>query len=190
MKYLTLIFSLILLSGCAAQMDAFAGLGVLEEEVSTFDGKRIVSVSPTWVAGDGPLYAASTKVGAIWKESSSDEVLIILKYDGATGYSSDVYKSYESLSVNIDGNIKTFKTAGITEHTSSNYNTVSRSIYTESTAIVPMPLEYLKAMVEGEKVTLRFNSTHRYEDGIFSRETGTMDQQMAKARIVEFLKLI
>jgi hypothetical protein len=190
MKTISLILTIIALSGCAAQMDAFAGLGVIKEEVSSFDNKRIISVSPTWVASDGPLYAASTKVGAIWKESSPDEVLIILKHDGSTGYSSDVYKSYESLSVNIDGNIKTFETAGTTEHTSSNYNTVSRSISTESTAIVPIPLEYLKAMVEGEKVMLRFNGTHRYEDGIFSKETGTMGQEMAKARIVEFLKLI
>ena len=190
MKYFYLIFALILLSGCAAQMDAFAGLGVIDEEVSTFDGKRVVSVSPTWVANDGPLSVASTKVGAIWKESSPNEVLIILKHDGSTGYSSDLYKSYESLSVNIDGNVKTFETTGTTEHSSSNYNTVSRSIYTESTAIVLMPLEYLKSMVEGDKVTLRFNGLHRYEDGIFSKETGTMDQQMAKARIVEFLKLI
>jgi len=189
MKALLSILFICTLAGCAAQMDAFAGLGVIKEEVSTFDNKRVVSVSPTWVASDGPLYAASTKVGAIWNESNPNEVLIILKHDGSTAHS-DVYKSYESLGVNIDGDIRTFKVSGTTEHNSSNYNTVSRSIYTESTATVSMPLEYLRKMVTGNTVTVRFNSTHRYEDGIFSKETGTMDQQMAKARIIEFLKQI
>ena len=64
-------------------------------------------------------------------------------------YSTDVYKSYDSLGANIDGDIRTFKVSGSTEHTSSNYNTVSRSIYTESTATVNMPLDYLRKMVTG-----------------------------------------
>lgn len=190
MKALLSILFIFTLAGCAAQMDAFAGLGVINEEVSTFDNKRVVSVSPTWVANDGTLGVASTKIGAIWNESNPNDVLIVLKHDGSTAYSTDVYKSYDSLGVNIDGDIRTFKVSGSTEHTSSNYNTVSRSIYTESTATVNMPLDYLRKMVTGNTVTVRFNSTHRYEDGIFSKETGTMDQQMAKARIIEFLKRI
>lgn len=190
MRILISILLVCSVSGCAAQMDAFAGLGVINEEVSTFDNKRVVSVSPTWVANDGSLGVASTKIGAIWNESNPNDVLIVLKHDGSTAYSTDVYKSYDSLGVNIDGEIRTFKVSGSTEHTSSNYNTVSRSIYTESTATVNMPLDYLRKMVTGNTVTVRFNSTHRYEDGIFSKETGTMDQQMAKARIIEFLEQI
>ena len=65
------------------QMDAFAGLGVINEEVSTFDNKRVVSVSPTWVASDGTLGVASTKIKPSGMSQNPNDVLIILKHDGS-----------------------------------------------------------------------------------------------------------
>ena len=189
MKLLLVAISIFLMSGCAAQMDAFSNLGVINEKVSTFDNKRIVEVSPTWVASDGAFYAASTKVGALWSEASPSRVLLILKYE-STVDSSNSYTTYESLSVNIDGTIRNFPVSGSTELESSGYNTVSNTIYTASTALVPIPLDYLRKMVEASDVQLRFNYLNRYEDGNFGKEEGQMGQQMAKARIIEFLKLI
>jgi len=169
--------------------DAFSGLGVISEKISTFDKKRVVEVTPTWVANDSSMGVASTKIGARWSESSPGFVTLILKND-STVNSSDAYKNYESISVNIDGDIKKFPVAGATELQSSDYNTVTNTIYTESTALVIIPLEYLRNMVEAKDVRLRFESIHRYDDGVFSRDTSDYGQKLAKARIIEFLKLI
>ena len=43
---------IVLIAGCtgmADSMDEFAGLGVITEEQSKFDGAIIVNVSPTWL---------------------------------------------------------------------------------------------------------------------------------------------
>lgn len=189
MKAFFIASAIFLISGCASQMDAFAGIGVIDEENSSFDNSRIVTLTPTWVAGGGDDYVTSTKVGARWSESNPEQVLLILEYSSSTN-SSDVYKSYESISVNINSEKRNFPASGSTELQSSTYNTVTNTIYTESTAVVPMPLEYLRKMVEAEDVRIRFNSSHRYEDGIFSQETSSFGQDMAKARILEFLNKI
>ncbi|RUO22429.1 hypothetical protein CWE08_04410 [Aliidiomarina iranensis] len=149
----------------------------------------MVQVTPTFVASDGKAYATSSKVGAIWSEAKPSEVLLVLEYSSSSS-SSDVYRTYESFSVNINGEISTFEVHGGTDLDSGSYNTVSKTIYTKSTAVVTISLDYLHRMVEAEDVRVRFTTNDGYEDGVFHENVSNYGQEMARARIAKFLDLI
>ena len=102
---------------------------------------------------------------------------------------SNFYTSYEGISVNIDGDIREFEASGSTIFDSSDYNTVTNTIYTSSTGVVIVPLDYLKRMVLADDVRIRVNMSDSYEDIIFSIDKkGTASYSRLKFK--EFLAAI
>jgi len=189
MKYLLCLFTAIILSGCASTMDSIAGIGVINESTSTFDGSRIISVSPSWVAGATDTDLTATKIGARWNSSTPEYVALLLSYSSSVNYG-DSYVSFSGLKINIGGSIKSFTVTGSTSHSSSNYNSVSNDIYTQSEAVVVIPMALLRDMLTAEDVRLRIEYLNEYEDVRFNFEESGYGQRLAKSYIAEMLSKI
>ena len=82
--FLTSIFALVVLSGCASMADSMnkmAGLGVVSTEKSTFDGSETVTVTPNWLyESEGTWSANSVKMGAHWSDAAPNYVALDLSY--------------------------------------------------------------------------------------------------------------
>lgn len=186
--------SVVVLTGCAGMadsMDEMAGLGVIKEEKSTFDGATIISVSPTWLTGDpDSLGANSIKLGAQWSSNAPEYVVLVMQYNSSTSGYGDAYLNIIGLNVNIDGKVESFKPETSTMLDNSSYNSVSQTIYTESTNNVIVPLDYLKKMIAAEDCRLRVHTGKGYEDSIFSIERTGGGARTAKITIGRFIDKI
>src|SRR5690348_10639229 len=114
MKHAFAVSIAILLTGCTGMADSMsrmAGLGVVEEEKSTFDGATIVKVSPAFLYREGAGFGSgvSTKLGAQWNSKTPDLVALVLA-NSSTSSSSNSYVSFSGLDINIDGVISEYKT--------------------------------------------------------------------------------
>lgn len=163
-----------LVHGCAGMADAMsglAGLGVISEEKSTFDGASIVRMSPAFLYREGATLGVPFKLGAQWSDKSPNHVALILSYssDIASGGGRS-YLNFEGLDINIDGKISNYNVGGPTSHESGTYNTVSRTIYTESRNSVVVPISVLQDMLSAKDCRLRIRSSRGYEDAQFSIE--------------------
>jgi hypothetical protein len=162
----------------ADSMDQSVGLGVISEDISTFDNSKTISVSPTWFAKDKDSWgAAFVKLGAAWTDKYPESVTLLLKHESSitTGTS---YLNINNFSVNLNGEITTFNTSSTTSHESSNYNSVSKDIYTES---------YLRQMVDSDNCRLRIDTSAGLVEGIFSMRRTAGGARTALASIKEFL---
>lgn len=87
------------LSGCAGMADSTsqsAGLGVITQEKSTFDGATIVNLTPTWLYAEGS-WGNKVKLGARWSSKAKESVALLLSYSSnASGYSA-TYMSLKGL---------------------------------------------------------------------------------------------
>ena len=184
---------LILLSGCTGMADSmskFSGLGVISEEKSTFDGATIVAVSPTWLYDPNGSWGNQVKLGARWSSSSPDYVALILAYSSDTSGYGATYMSLSGIDVNIDGNIQSFKSGKPTSLDSSGYNTISKTIYTESKNSVVIPYSVLEEMVSAKDCRVRIHTSKGYEDAQFSIERIPGGQGTAILSIREFMQRI
>ncbi len=183
-----IIFIALLGTGCMSTMDKMAGIGQIEVGRSSFDKGRVVTLSKSNNYTGNDWQFASTRFGAKWQESSPESVIIFLINESRTD-NSNFYTSYEGISVNIDGDIREFEASGSTIFDSSDYNTVTNTIYTSSTGVVIVPLDYLKRMVLADDVRIRVNMSDSYEDIIFSIDKkGTASYSRLKFK--EFLAAI
>lgn len=158
--------------GCTA-MTELAGVGVIEERTASFDNATVITLSPAFLYSEtaSKWTGFPYKLGARWTSSSPDSVAIVLAHSSNTsGSSSNIYTNFTGLGVNIDGKIVSYKTSGFTRHDSSAYNSISKTIYTESRNSVIVPLVVLKAMVAAKDCRLRFHSTDGYLDATLSAE--------------------
>lgn len=173
-KMLLMCLLALVLTGCAGMADVsskIGGIGTISEEKSTFDNATIVSMSPAFLYAEGEWLGLPVKLGARWSSNSRGYVALIMSYSSNTyGSSSNIYTNFSGLDVNIDGKITSYKTSGSTMHSDSGYNTVSRTIYTESKNSVIVPLTVLKAMLAAKDCRLRINTGDGYVDAQFSIE--------------------
>lgn len=188
MKYLSILFCVLSLSGCVSTLDNMAGLGQITESNDTFNNSRVVEVSPTWLSGETDRDFASSKMGARWNSARPDSLQLIFKFDGSLR-DSTTYLTYTDLIVKIDGETRSFRFS-TTNHNSTDYNEVSRDIYTESTARVTVPMSFAKAMLEADDVRMRLEYYSTYEDVVFHREVAGTGHILAKAKIKELLTRI
>jgi len=181
---------LLALSGCAGMADAtskMAGLGVVTLEKSTFDGATIVEVSPNWLYDPDGSWGNSAKLGARWSSNASEFVALVLSYSSnASGYGA-AYIGLSGIDINIDGDIKSFLSEKPTNLDSSGYNSVSRTIYTESKNTVVIPYSTLERMVSAKDCRLRIHTSKGYEDSRFSIERIPGGQGTAILSIREFM---
>lgn len=190
-KQLGVVLALcVLVSGCAGMADAtsrLAGIGVVEEEKSTFDGATIVTMSPAFLYREGAWLGVPIKLGARWSSKAPNHVAMIVSYSSSVSAGGTAYLNFSGLDVNIDGKISEYKTSGLTSHDSSGYNTVSRTIYTESQNAVVIPLVTLQEMLLAKDCRLRIHTSKGYEDVQFSIERIPGGQSTAILHLREFM---
>jgi|GEM_PF-1225938 len=180
------------LAGCAGMADLtsqMGGLGVVSEKVSTFDGATIVEVSPQFV--HDPKHTGfgfnAYKVGARWNSKVPDYVGLVMSFNSSTGGGGSVYTNLTGIDINLNGEQHSFTASGMTNHDDSGWNSVSKTIYTESQNTVVIPMALLKAMASSDDCRIRIHSTDGYEDALFSMERRPGGQGLAVLSIREFL---
>lgn len=173
------ITTLIALVGCADMASKMAGLGVVTEEKSTFDGATIVNVSPQWLYDPDGSFGNSVKLGARWSSKSPSHVALTLQSSG--------YMSLKSIDININGDIKSYNSGSSTMLDNSGFNTVSKTIYTESKNSIVIPYSVLNDMVSAQDCRLRIHTSKGYEDALFSIERMPGGQGTAILSIKEFM---
>ena len=182
------LFCLATLAACShAAIDQVAGLGVFSERKYDFDGAYEIAVTPARLAGGDGTGQAAIFMGARWKDSDPDTVQLELKYSGAVGGIAEAFSSNTEAYLNINlleiraenqplGEYK----AGLTDHDSSKYNTVTGSIYTDSTAFVAVPFAVFKQMLSASDCRIRIHTNEGYVDVLFSLESGDYGSILAK----------
>lgn len=187
------ILLLLALTGCAGMADAtakIAGLGVVTQENSTFDNATIVEVSPNWLYDPNGSWGNGVKLGARWTSKAPKFAALILSYSSNTSGSNAVYVGLKGIDINIDGDIKSFTSGQPTNLDSSAYNTVSKTIYTESKNAVVVPYSTLEKMVSAKDCRLRIHTSKGYEDAQFSVERIPGGQGTAILSFREFVSSI
>jgi len=187
----TVFTVLLALSGCASMDDSInkmIGIGVISEEKSTFDGATILVVSPSWLYESKKSWTANpVKLGARWSSTSPDFVVLDLSYDSSTSGGA-TYLNLSGIDINIDGTISSYSTNGSTLLDSSDYDTISKTIYTNSKNSVVIPLALLKSMTTANDCRIRIHTDKGYEDSIFSIERSDSGQGAALLSIKQFLE--
>jgi hypothetical protein len=72
-----------------------AGMGVVEDRVASFDGTRVISLSPTPVAGTDGTFSTCCHVGLSWSPSAPGAVTLRAELTAIAGI--------RSVSLNLDG---------------------------------------------------------------------------------------
>ena len=182
MKALAAALLCLTLTSCATMVDtadAFAHMGVVSEEVSTFDGATIVAVSPTW------LYNAETdtynayKLGGRWNSSQPDYVSLVIRFEA-----SGRYVVFEGVKLRI-GDTVVESRAGRT-HPESSYDAFIDNIDTTSTASVGITLDTLDRLLAAPDARIRIMSSSGYEDSTFAIDRTPHGQRTARAALKEF----
>lgn len=191
MRFLLIFVALFVISGCASMADSMsqmAGVGVISEKKSTFDGAYVIELSPAWLYDPQGGFGNNYKLGARWTDAVPESVAIILNFSSSAG--GNAYTSFSGIDINIDGAKYSFDTTTTTTLSGSDYNTVSNTIYTESENTVVIPLALLKQMTAATDCRLRIHSSDGYEDALFHLERMPGGQGLAKPRFVEFLNKV
>lgn len=184
------IASSLLVQGCAGMADAMnkaAGVGQISQEVSTFDNATIINLSPAHLYGGDGMMGNGFKLGARWNSNIPDSAVLVLSQSSSVSAGSGAYTNFSGISINIDGDQKRFNVSGPTDHTSSSYNTVSKTIYTQSTASVIVPLALVEKMVAAKDCRIRIHSGNGYEDSLFHVERIPGGQATAIIAFREYL---
>jgi hypothetical protein len=182
-----------LVTGCAGMADAtakFANVGVIEQEKSTFDGANLIKMTPAFLYREGATFGVPYKLGAQWNSKAPDQVALVLSHQSNISAGGSAFVAFNSLSINIDGSITTYRTTAPTSNDSSSYNTVTRTIYTASTNSVVLPLSELRKMLAARDCRIRIESSKGYEDAQFTIERIPGGQATAIVPLREFIAKI
>ena len=177
------------MSGCASTADMFdsmAGIGTISEKTATFDGSTILTLSPTFLTdNEGDIALNQYKLGARWTSSAPDYVALVMNYDSQVG--GNAYTTFDGLSIRIHDETLRFDTDDPTHLSSSSYNSVTNTIYTESESTVLVPRSLIEEMVKAEDVRIRIHSSDGYEDALFNLERSSAGQGLAVVYFRKFL---
>lgn len=193
MRKITLVLITALLASCAGMVDLtnkLAGIGTVSEDASSFDNTVTVRMAPAFLYEKGSLMGNRIKLGAVWNSGIPDQVGLIMSYSSDVAFSSKAYTNFDGLEININGDISSYEAAGLTSHDSSGYNSVTHTIYTESSNIAMVSMTTLNAMMEAEDVRIRIKTGDGYQDAHFSIERIPGGQTTAKYHMHEFLSKI
>ena len=79
LKAITTTALILALAGCGGFNKAgrqAAGMGVLTDTESAFDGKRLIELSPAPIGGTTGMFSSCCKAGLIWSPSIQDTVIL------------------------------------------------------------------------------------------------------------------
>lgn len=154
-----------LISGCqsmADMADNAAGLGTIETQESSFDDSKFITLSPDALYHeDAPWTGVSTKLGAVWASTTPEYIFLTLK-DESNISSSNSYKLFESLSVKTEDGITELPINGTT-FTDDGYNSVTKTIHTQSTSTVRLKLADLESYLNSETCVFKITRSDGYE---------------------------
>ena len=150
------------LAGCAA-MNKAAGMGVVSESKSDFDGVVTIASTPSFLATKS--WGPGVKLGALWISDHPDTVALWLKND--SDVNAGAYLTITGLDINIDGQISSWP-VGSTQYDHGGYNTVSKTIYTSSTNQAVVPYSLLQRMVAAKDCRIRIHTSRGDEEAFFS----------------------
>lgn len=170
---LSVILTVLLLSGCSGMADLgsrLGGLGVISTSQSTFDNSSIIEVSPNWLYDPEGSWGNRIKLGGKWISKYPDVVALLLSYGSDVNSPDETYIGIQGIEINLNGEILRFNAPGFTKFTDSGYNTVSKNIYTESKNYIPIPYDVAQRMVNSPDTRLRIHTSGGYEDSRFSIE--------------------
>lgn len=188
MKKLILLGAVTILTACQSTGNKIAGICQIEQSVSTFENSKLLEFTECWSAKSESVWDMPTiMTGYVWNESNPDSIKLNLVYNGQSG--GDSYTGFYGIDINIDGNIYKYKTSGQTILSSSDYNTVSNTIYTKSRNAVTIPLSVFEDMVNKSDVRIRIYTSDGYEDQIFSLAQNGMSKY-TRYYIPEYLDII
>ncbi len=185
-KYIATAFIASMLAGCAG-MDKLAGMGVVTQETSTFDNSTLIEVSPNSLYDPASTWGTPLQLGARWSSATPDLVALVLSYKTNVSSGAPGYVNFTDLSINIDGAISSYTTGRPTNLSSSDYNTVSKTIYTSSENAVLIPYSVLERMVSANTCRLRIHTIQGYQDVDFAAEHIPGGKATAKLSIKEFM---
>jgi hypothetical protein len=190
-KSFTLICGLIAIgsTACTSYLDSastLVGMGRISEKESTFTGGTVISASPAPLYQKGSWTAFPFRLGAEWNSGAPDSVAIVLSYESSTR-DSDLYTSFRSLDVNINGRFSSYRASGPTRLSSSAYNNVSKRIYTSSENVVVVPMRVFREMLSAADCRIRINSSDGAAEANFSEERIPGGQATAKFFLKQFL---
>ncbi|KAA1151337.1 hypothetical protein EU510_15945 [Pseudoalteromonas sp. FUC4] len=184
------LLSFVTLTGCESVSDSLnqmAGLGVVSQEQSTFDNEKIIKVTPNFLFESQSDWGANNvKLGARWKSSQPDNIIIDLVYDSSSSSGSS-YAQINSLEINLNNTKHSFTTNSATSFDNSGYNSVSKTIYTKSQNAVVIPKELLEKMVSADSCLIRINTNKGYQDSNFLIKRSGGGAPTALLSIKEFL---
>lgn len=188
-RLLALITFSAFLVGCAgAHIDAMAGLGQLTERDHSFDGTHEISLTPARLPNGKGKSQSSIFLGAKWLSNDSKNVHLELSHRGGVGLiASNAYTGMRLVEIRANNKpLGEYKTTA-TQHSSSSYNTVTKTIYTKSTAYAEIPFPLFETMLTASDVRLRIHTGDGYVDSIFSVETGAVGTLYAKHYLSQLL---
>lgn len=192
-KVLTLLSITLILAACGGMADIASragGVGVITEDQSTFDGAQVIEVSPAWLYDPDRSGWNTIQLGARWVSGTPDFVALILSYrSDASGYS-ETYLGLDSIAVNIDGEVTQYEAGQPANLSSSGYNSVTNTIYTQSSNSVVVPTDIVERMISADDVRLRISSSSGYEDSVFTIERMPGGQGTAIRSIREFMERV
>ena len=187
-KLLFIVGIVIAISSCTA-MNKLTGMGVVTQEISTFDNATIIEVSPNFLYDPGSTWGTAIQLGARWSSAAPDSVALILSYRSNVS-SGSAYLNFSGLKINIDGTISSYSTGQPTNLSSSAYNTVTHTIYTSSENSIVVPYSVLESMVAAKDCRLRINTVKGYQDVSFSTEHFFGGSATAIVSIKEFMSKV
>lgn len=187
---LVIAFGLLsMLTACAGMvdsMDKMIGVGQISVEKETLDDSTTVKVTPAFLTDDVSDHGMNSyKLGGRWNSQAPNTIFLEPNFESQVG--GNTYTGFDGITVRINGNAQRFDRVGRTNLSSSDYNTVSNTIYTESSGVVPVPLSTVENMLNSDDVRLRIHSSDGYEDSIFSADRADNGQKLARPYFQDFL---
>lgn len=183
MKKLLIAFLTITMFGCsgiADSLDKAAGTGQLTSSTD-FQGNYQVVVTPTYL-NDGGTFNNAVHLGAYYNESIPDTIVLNLVYGSSTN-AETIYTSLDGISIKIDGEVKRFD-SGVTHLDHDGWNTISKSVFTQSESAVVIPFDVFEKMIAAKNCDLRIHTGNGYEDADFTIERNS-GQALAKLAFVK-----
>jgi len=184
MKKILILLLALTVIGCASvadSLDKATGVGQLTSS-KDFEGNYQVVVTPTYL-NDGGMLNNSVRMGAYYNESMPDTVVLSMVYGSDTNGRA-IYTSIDGVSIKINGEVERFDTYG-TRLSHDGWNTISKSIFTESESTIAIPFELFKKMIAAKNCDLRIHTSSGYENADFTIERNS-GQALAK---LAFMKL-
>jgi hypothetical protein len=191
MKKLSVIATILLVLSTMGGCASMTGVGLITESVSTFDSSKTIECGPAHLHDEsrGIFDPIPFRLGARWNSAQPDMVALIVSYHPTIG-STKSFTNIQGIDININGKITSHEASGTTTHDRSDYNAVSKTIYTSSKNNVVIPLAMLEQMTTATDTRIRIRSMDGYLDAHFSVEKipGAADTAIVFLR--EFLATI